>query len=133
MKSVINKILGFSMALNSIAHVSRGVHLPLFSKNSAAFYKLYVYFPPYFDHDALTERPCMSVNICERLCLHQICITIISSHHLFLVYGSLLELNLCRPTIAYFNTWAQLVSNAFPSQFPRLGVFRLLKFLSSCH
>src|SRR6218665_821473 len=76
----------------------------------------------------------MSVNICERICLHQICITItvslLSAHHLFLVYGSLLELNLCRPTIAYFNTWAQFVSNAFPSQFPRLGFFPLLKFMS---
>src|SRR6218665_1364282 len=28
-----------------------------FSKNSTAFYILYVYFPPYFDHDAFMHHP----------------------------------------------------------------------------
>ena len=30
---------------------------PLFLKNSPAFYILYVYFPPYFDHDAFMHHP----------------------------------------------------------------------------
>src|SRR6218665_1292857 len=30
---------------------------PLFSKNSTAFYILYVYFPPNFDHDAFMHHP----------------------------------------------------------------------------
>src|SRR6218665_3607359 len=30
---------------------------PPFSKNSTTFYILYVYFPPYFDHDAFMHHP----------------------------------------------------------------------------
>ena len=32
-------------------------NFPLFSKNSTAFYILYVYFPPYFHHDAFMHHP----------------------------------------------------------------------------
>ena len=36
---------------------SKNYYFPLFLKNSPAFYILYVYFPPYFDHDAFMHHP----------------------------------------------------------------------------
>ena len=103
---------------------------PLFQANSPAFYILYVYFPPYFDHDAFMHHPMHVLDAPDHKPIitfhsHSFCQKIItlsiSQQNQQIVLGSQLKLSLLQQTIHVY-AYCCLKTALFPRVLTLVGL-----------